>query len=59
MLNAAEKRRELVQDRLAAGRYEVQWDGRDDRGRAVASGTYIYQFTAGNYQESRSLTLLK
>ncbi len=56
---AGQKIRDLVQDRLAAGRYEVQWDGRDDRGRAVASGTYIYQLTAGNYQESRTLTLLK
>ena len=56
---AGQKIRDLVQDRLAAGRYEVQWDGRDNRGRAVASGTYIYQFTAGNYQESRTLTLLK
>ena len=56
---AGQKIRDLVQDRLAVGRYEVQWNGRDNRGRAVASGTYIYQFTEGNYQESRPLTLLK
>ena len=56
---AGQKIRDLVQDRLVAGRYAVQWDGRDNRGRAVASGTYVYQLTAGNYQESRSLTLLK
>ena len=27
---------------LVAGRYTVRWDGRDDRGRGVASGIYFY-----------------
>jgi len=33
----------LVKERLAPGRYEVQWDGRDNDGKAVASGIYIYR----------------
>jgi hypothetical protein len=33
----------LVKDQLAPGSYEVQWDGQDDAGEAVASGIYIYR----------------
>jgi len=29
---------------VATGRNEVQWSGRDDRGSAVATGVYFYQF---------------
>jgi len=33
----------LLEDRLAPGSYEVQWDGRDNNGETVASGIYIYR----------------
>ena len=56
---AGQKIRDLVQGHRATGRYTVQWDGRNNGGRAVASGTYIYRLTAGDYQESKPLTLLK
>ena len=31
---------------LPAGRHRVHWDGRDERGRAVASGPYLYRLQA-------------
>ena len=31
----------LVDERRAAGRHEILWDGTDDRGAAVASGVYL------------------
>ena len=35
------------------------WDGRNERGEAVASGIYIYQFRAGDYATSRRMVILK
>ena len=42
-----------------AGRYERVWNGRDDRGRTVASGVYFYRLGAGPYSETRRMVLLK
>ncbi len=51
--------RTLVNRRQAAGRYTVQWDGRNDAGQPVASGVYIYQLKAGErFVQSRKMVLL-
>jgi len=42
-----------------AGRHEVMWDGRDDQGRTVAAGSYLYRLDAGSYSQSRAMVLLK
>ncbi len=54
-----QKVRTLVQARQPAGRYEVKWDGRSDAGVSVASGVYIYRFTAGPYQKVMKMVLLR
>ena len=41
------------------GRNEATWNGRDDTGRMVASGTYFYRLKAGNYSDTKSLVLIK
>ncbi|MBK9777878.1 MAG: T9SS type A sorting domain-containing protein [bacterium] len=41
------------------GRHEVVWDGRDERGQAVASGVYVVELTAGNTRQSQQVMLLK
>ncbi len=51
--------RTLVDARLGAGRHAARWDGRDDRGRPVASGVYLYRLQTGDIEESRSMVLLK
>lgn len=43
----------------ASGEQSVHWDGRDNGGRHVASGTYFYQLTSGNYQGTRKMALVK
>jgi len=51
--------RSLVDSELDPGVYTVQWNGRDDQGGTVASGTYICQFTVNRYTQVVKLTLLK
>lgn len=51
--------RRLAAASFTAGPHEVFWDGRDDHGRAVASGTYLLRLTAGNTQQSRKLALVR
>jgi len=41
------------------GRHEVVWNGRDDGGRQVASGTYFYRLEAGQYSETKRMVLVK
>jgi hypothetical protein len=41
------------------GRHEVVWNGRDDSGRQVASGTYFYRLEAGAYSETKRMVLIK
>jgi len=42
-----------------AGRYEVGWDGLNDRGERVASGVYFYRIVAGPFRATRKMVLLK
>jgi hypothetical protein len=42
-----------------AGDHEARWDGRDDRGRACASGVYFYRLSVDGWSESRRMVLLK
>jgi len=51
--------RALVDEERSAGRYEARWDGRDSRGRPVASGIYFCRMTAGDFKETRKLALLR
>jgi hypothetical protein len=37
----------------------VYWDGRDNYGRAVASGVYIYRVSTRDFQAERKMVLLK
>ncbi|MGC9315785.1 MAG: right-handed parallel beta-helix repeat-containing protein, partial [bacterium] len=42
-----------------SGIYSEVWDGKDDKGRTVASGTYLYRLKADDYEETRKMTFLK
>ena len=42
-----------------SGRQEATWYGMDETYRRVASGTYVYQLTAGPYKETKRMTLVR
>ena len=56
---AGQKVAVLVDGRRLAGVYAVRWDGRDDGGRGLASGIYLYRLRAGQEVETRKLVLLR
>ena len=51
--------RTLLASDMVAGRHELTWDGRDDRGNGLASGVYFYRLYAQDRVRSRSLVLLR
>ncbi len=51
--------RVIARGRFEAGTHTVSWDGTDGAGRRVASGTYFYRLTAGDYAETRRMTVLR
>lgn len=56
---AGRRIRTLVQGKLHAGAHNVAWDGRDDMGRSVESGVYLYKLDAGAFKQSKRMTILK
>ena len=50
--------RTLIDGPVAAGYGEVSWDGRDQGGRPVAGGVYLYRLEAGTVTETRKLLFL-
>jgi hypothetical protein len=53
------KVRTLVSGFENAGFKAVQWQGKNDFGRSVGAGVYIYQIQAGDFLQTRKMILLK
>lgn len=51
--------RVLVDARNEAGHYTANWDGKDQLGRQVASGIYLYRLQAANFSATKRMMLLK
>ncbi len=54
-----EEVRSLVNKQQTAGRYQVQWDGRDNNYQNVASGVYLYHLTIEGAAKTKKMLLLK
>lgn len=50
---------ELVNTKMQGGYHSVVWDGKNDLGRQVASGLYIYQVATNNKILSRKMIMVK
>lgn len=44
---------------MRKGSYEVTWDGTNNAGNEVSSGTYIYRLEYGNFSQSRKMMFMK
>lgn len=54
-----QKVKTLVDEKLAAGVKEVEWDGRDGKGLEVASGIYFYKIKADDFSDVKKMVMLK
>lgn len=58
-LEVSEKIKTLVSAPHATGKYSIYWDGSDDQGTKVASGTYYYRLISGDFVSGKKIILLK
>ena len=49
----------LVNDRKSSGNYRISWDGTNDVGQVVSSGTYLMKMVTNEFSQSQKFTLLK
>jgi len=49
----------LVDGPKTAGSRFTQWNARDEQGRAVSAGVYLYKIQAGNFVDIKKMILLK
>jgi hypothetical protein len=51
--------RSLVSGHRQSGMHEVVWDARDDKGRQVSSGVYVYRIESSDYRRARRMLLIR
>jgi flagellar hook assembly protein FlgD len=49
----------LINTEQSKGVYNVIWNGDNNYGSKVSSGTYIYRIEAGSYNQIKKMILLK
>ncbi len=49
----------IIDEQMEAGYHRISWNGRNDNGRQVGSGVYIYLLQAGRHHQSKKLTYMK
>jgi FlgD Ig-like domain len=51
--------RTLVNETMDEGSYKIEWNGKDNSGRFVASGVYFYRIQADEFSKTRKMVILK
>ncbi|MCL2063536.1 MAG: S8 family serine peptidase [Candidatus Cloacimonetes bacterium] len=54
-----QKVRSLLNDFLERGMHTIIWDGKDDNGRELSSGVYLYRLNTEEFDMTRRMVLLK
>ena len=57
--NKGQKIKQLVNNRISAGKHSVIWNGTDTGDKAVASGIYFYRLTISDKVFNRKMLLMK
>lgn len=51
--------RTLINQKITAGDHQIEWDGRNEAGKTVASGVYLYRLSARGFQQTRKMVLMR
>jgi len=51
--------RSLIAGEKEPGQYSAHWDGRDNKGREVGSGVYLYRIESESFTSTRKMTVLR
>ncbi|MCK9609752.1 MAG: T9SS type A sorting domain-containing protein [Candidatus Cloacimonas sp.] len=54
-----QKIRSFTNTHNSAGTFKTNWDGKDDAGKTVGSGVYIYLMKTDNFQQSKKMLMTK
>jgi len=54
-----QKVKTLVNGNVNVGNHKVFWNGRDDSGKAVSSGIYLYRFKTEKYTKTMKMVLMR
>jgi hypothetical protein len=49
----------IANQQMAKGAYQAEWDGTNNAGNAVASGSYVYTLKFGNFSKSQKMMLVR
>jgi hypothetical protein len=54
-----QKVKTLVDRYMTAGTYQAKWDGTDDMGRSMTSGTYFYKMSSSHFNSVKKMLFVK
>ncbi len=49
----------LLRQHREAGTHQIHWDGKDDRGQPLSSGTYLFTMRTGSARQATKMLLLR
>jgi len=51
--------KQLIDTELPSGKHQIVWNGKDNQGRNVGSGIYLYRMEAKGYTNTKKMMLMK